>query len=90
MLVTDAWKPQVNGVVYTLQNVISNITDHDIFILHPKINWIITKIMDLKSICINYANNLKSSNSHLTSNLNIIDLFHIIKHLYRMKYKFCN
>jgi len=37
MLVTDAWKPQVNGVVYTLQNVISNIADHDIFILHPKI-----------------------------------------------------
>jgi glycosyltransferase involved in cell wall biosynthesis len=37
MLVTDAWKPQVNGVVYTLQNVVSNITDHDVFVLHPKV-----------------------------------------------------
>jgi glycosyltransferase involved in cell wall biosynthesis len=38
MLVTDAWFPQVNGVVYTLKNVVNNIKEHEVFILHPEIN----------------------------------------------------
>lgn len=37
MLVTDAWTPQVNGVVYTLRNVVENIRDHECFVLHPNI-----------------------------------------------------
>lgn len=37
MLVTDAWTPQVNGVVYTLRNVVENIKDHECFVLHPNI-----------------------------------------------------
>lgn len=38
VLVTDAWKPQVNGVVYTLQNVVDNIADHEVFVLHPYVD----------------------------------------------------
>ena len=42
ILVTDAWEPQVNGVVYTLKNVVNNITDHEVFVLHPSVEGSVT------------------------------------------------
>ena len=38
MIVTDAWEPQVNGVVRTYQNIIKELKDREetIEVLHPQ------------------------------------------------------
>lgn len=43
MIVTDAWSPQVNGVVHTLKNVVKNLKkEHEVFVLHPHVEGAIT------------------------------------------------
>jgi hypothetical protein len=41
LLVTDAWEPQINGVVVTVRNLCKALREegHELLILHPKMFW---------------------------------------------------